>query len=301
MPGFVETGEICHIRGRHRVTVVTRNDFPSWGERRDHWWRRNCAARARRPRYFFIMPRAVPTKSPLLDLLHRIPLFAELPDDALQQLARRCVTKAAPAGTVLFATGEECRGLYMIDSGRVRIYRTDPDGREQVLHIEGPGRTVAELPMFDGGTYPASAVTIDDCHLVFLPLPAFEFLYRNQPDIAHAIIRALGRRLRHLVHLTETLAFRDVAARLAMLLAGYAERAGIQTPSGIEIELERTQEELAHEIGTARESVSRAMKQLRRKGLVEPLERNRFLIPDVQRLRALLPGGDSDANTRTGE
>lgn len=241
------------------------------------------------------MPDPAPTRGPLLALLHDVPIFAELHDEALQQLARRCVTKTVPAGHVLFTTGEECRGLYMIESGRVRIYRTDPAGREQVLHVEGPGRTVAELPIFDGGPYPASAVTIEECELVFLPRAAFEFLYRNQPDIAHAIIRALGRRLRQLVHLTETLAFRDVAARLAMLLVGYAERAGIETASGVEIEIDRTQEELAHEIGTARESVSRAMKQLRRKGLIEPLERNRLLIPDVQRLRALLPGGESDA------
>jgi CRP/FNR family transcriptional regulator len=252
-------------------------------------------ARKGRQPYSFFMPRDTPTGSPLVDLLRRIPFFAELHGDALQLLARRCVTKSVSAGHVLFTAGEECRGLYMIESGRVRIYRTDPAGREQVLHIEGPGRTVAELPMFDGGPYPASAIAIEDCRLVFLPRAAFEYLYRNQPDIAHAVIRALGRRLRHLVHLTETLAFRDVAARLAMLLVGYAERSGVATDRGIEIELDRTQEELAHEIGTARESVSRAMKQLRRNGLIEPLERSRLLIPDVQRLRALLPGGESHA------
>lgn len=227
----------------------------------------------------------------LRSLLHGIPFFAELQDDALDQLARRCVTRSVASGYVLFTTGEECRGLYIVQAGRVRIYRTDPAGREQVLHVEGPGHSVAELPLFDGGTYPASAVTIEDSTLVFLPRPAFEFLYRTHPDIAQAIIRALGRRLRHLVHLTETLAFRDVAARLAMLLVGYAERGGTTTPAGIEIELDRTQEELAHEIGTARESVSRAIKQLRRNGLIEPAGRNRLLIPNVQRLRAMLPGG----------
>jgi len=233
---------------------------------------------------------AAASEAPPLALFRQIPLFAELHDDALTQLARRCVSRAVPAGHVLFTTGEESRGLYMIESGRVRIYRTDPAGREQVLHIEGPGRTVAELPLFDGGAYPASAVTIDDSRLVFLPRADFEYLYRSQPDIAQAVIRALGRRLRHLVHLTETLAFRDVAARLAMLLAGYAERAGTPTRAGVEIELDRTQEEIAHEIGTARESVSRAMKQLRRKGLIKALDHNRVLIPDVSRLRALLPG-----------
>jgi CRP/FNR family transcriptional regulator len=237
------------------------------------------------------MPIESAVDSPLISLLKQIPLFAELQDEALQQLARRCVPRDIPSGTVLFTTGEECRGLYIVESGRVRIYRTDPEGREQVLHTEHAGRTLAELPIFDGGPYPASAVTIEDCRLVFLPRPAFEYLYRTHPDIAQAVIRALGRRLRHLVQLTQTLAFRDVAARLAMLLVGYAESGGTQTDAGVEITLDRTQEEIAHEIGTARESVSRAMKQLRRKGLIEPLDHNRLLIPDVKRLESLLPHG----------
>ena len=227
----------------------------------------------------------------LVRTLKGIPLFAELDDASMQQLADRCVVRSVGAGHVLFTTGDECRGLYMIDTGRVRIYRTNPDGREQVLHVEGPGRTVAELPLFDGGPYPASAVTIEASRLTFLPRTAFEYLYRTHPDFAQAIIRALGRRLRHLVHLTETLAFRDVAARLAMLLVGYAERSGTTTPAGVEIALDRTQEELAIEIGAARESVSRAMKQLRSQGLIEPHDRDRLLIPDLARLRALLPAG----------
>ena len=226
---------------------------------------------------------------PLLALLKKIPLFAELHDEALTELARRCVSRSFGPGHVLFAAGDECRGLYIVESGRVRIYRADQSGREQVLHIEGPGRPVAELPLFDGGPYPASAVTIEESRLVFLPRDDFEYLYRHHPDIAQAIIRALGRRLRHLVQLAETLAFRDVAARLAMLLVGYAERGGTQTTEGIEIELDRTQEEIAHEIGTARESVSRAMKQLRRKGLIKPAGRNRLLLPDLARLRSLVP------------
>ncbi len=240
------------------------------------------------------MPSTHASDAPVFDLLRQIPLFVGLGDDGLIQLAHRCVPRSVPTGHVLFTTGEECRGLYMIESGRVRIYRTDPAGREQVLRIEGPGCPVAELPLFDGGPYPASAITIEASRLVFLPRSDFEYLYRTQPDIAQAVIRALGRRLRHMVHLTETLAFRDVAARLALLLVGYAERAGAPGVSGVEIELDRTHEEIAREIGAARESVSRAMKQLRSKGLIEPLGLDRLLIPDVSRLRALLPsrGGD---------
>jgi CRP/FNR family transcriptional regulator len=230
--------------------------------------------------------------STLLSLLAQIALFSELDDASRHELASRCVIRSVAEGHVLFTTGEPCRGLYMIESGRVRIYRTNAEGREQTLHVEGPGRTVAELPLFDDGVYPASAVTTEETRLVFLPRAAFEYSYRTHPDVAAAVIRTLGRRLRHLVHVAETLAFRDVAARLALLLLGYAEDAGVETPDGIELVLDRTQEELAHEIGTARESVSRAMKALQRKGLIRAVGRNQWLIPSVARLRALLPAGD---------
>jgi len=223
-------------------------------------------------------------------LLRGLAIFADLDDGHLATLAGRSVGRSVGAGHVLFATGEECRGLYVIQSGRVRIYRTSPEGREQVLHVEGPGRPVAELPLFDGGHYPASAVTLEETRLVFLPRADFEQLYRTHPDVAHAIIRALGRRLRHLVQVTETLAFRDVAARLAMLLAGYAERVGAPTAAGVELTLDRTQEELSLEIGTARESVSRAYRQLKRLGLIESLGGNRLRVPSVERLRAMARG-----------
>jgi CRP/FNR family transcriptional regulator, cyclic AMP receptor protein len=220
-------------------------------------------------------------------LLEQIPIFAGLGDDALQRLAARSLLRTYAAGHVLFSTGEPCRGLFIVASGRVRIYRTSPTGREQVLHVEGPGRPVAELPLFDGGGYPASAVTEVESRLAFVPRAEFEALYRNNPDVADAVIRELGKRLRHLVHVTETLAFRDVAARLASFLAQYAEQHGERTPGGTEIVLDRTREELSQELGTARESVSRALKQLAEKGLIQPLARRRMRIPDVARLRAL--------------
>jgi CRP-like cAMP-binding protein len=225
-------------------------------------------------------------------LLRGVSILAQLDDGALARLARRCVTREVPPGTVLFTAGEQCRGLYVVRSGRVRIYRISPDGREQVLHIEGPGRAVAELPLLDGGTYPASAVTLEDTDLIFLPRPEFEELYRTNADAAHAIIQALGKRMRHLVQLTQTLAFRDVAARLAMLLAGYAERSGTPSGSGIDLVLGRTQEELALEIGTARESVSRAFKQLQGKGLLEQRDRDTIFIPDLERLRTIAAPGE---------
>lgn len=225
-------------------------------------------------------------------MLRQIPLFSGFGEAALTRLAARTVGRTYPAGHLLFTTGEPCRGLYIVESGRVRIYRTSPAGREQVLHSEGPGRAVAELPLLDGGPYPASAVTDVESRILFVARDEFESLYRDNPDVAVAIVHEVGRRLRHLVHVTETLAFRDVSARLALFLADFAERSGQQTAHGTEIVLDRTHEELSFELGTARESVSRALKQLTQKGLIEPLARKRIRIPDVARLRTLSRPGE---------
>lgn len=226
----------------------------------------------------------------LVALLRAVPLFSDLDDRTLGTLAQRCVPRVVGEGFVLFRAGDRCSGLYLVVEGRVRIYRGSSEGREQTLAVEGPGRPVAELPLVDGGSYPASAVTTVPSRLVFLPRPEFEHAFRTDPEVAAAIVRALGRRLRHLVQLVETVAFRDVAARLAMLLADYAERDGTPDGTGVALELPRTQDELATEIGTARESVSRALKQLQGADLVRARKGSRLVLAPPAQLRAWARG-----------
>lgn len=229
--------------------------------------------------------------SPLAAVLRDVPIFDGLGDAVLERLAARCVPRAVGEGFTLFRAGERCAGLYVVLEGRVRIYRTSPDGREQTIAVEGPGRPVAELPLFDDGPYPASAVTMAPSRLMFLPRGEFEHAFRTDPDVAASVVRALGVRLRHMVQLVETLAFRDVAARLAMLLADHAERHGQVIGGGVVLDLERTQEELAAEIGTARESVSRAMKQLKARGLIRKRTGMHLLLAPTEQLRAWARGG----------
>ena len=105
----------------------------------------------------------MPTLSPsdVRALLRGLPILAEVDAAAVDRLAERCVTRSVGAGHLLFRAGDPCRGLYVVAEGRVRIFRVNKDGREQVLHVEVPGRPVAELPLFDGGAYPASAMTLE--------------------------------------------------------------------------------------------------------------------------------------------
>ncbi len=220
------------------------------------------------------------------DILRSVPFFAEIPAAVLDQLASRCVPRTVGEHFTLFRRGERCTGLYLVLEGRVRIYRTASDGREQTLALEGAGRPIAELPLFDGGPYPASASTVLPSRLAFLPRSEFEHAFRTDPDVAAAVVRALGHRLRHLVQLVETISFRDVAARLAMLLADQVDQHATEEGDGImHLELEQTQEQLATAIGTARESVSRALKQLKTKGLIHTQEGNRLQLVASARLR----------------
>lgn len=225
-------------------------------------------------------------------LLRSAPIFADLPEGVVERLAMRCVPRSVGEGFVLFRTGDACRGIYFVLEGRVRVFRTAPDGREQTLTVEGPGRSVAEMPLFDGGPYPASAVAALPSRLIYLPRGEFEHAFRTDPDVASAVVRALGTRMRHLVQVIETVAFKDVASRLAMLLADYLDRDG--APDGEErvlLILDRTQDELATEIGTARESVSRALKQLSRVELLHDRNGAHLTLSPASQLRAWARSG----------
>jgi CRP/FNR family transcriptional regulator len=184
----------------------------------------------------------------------------------------------------VFRQGEPCQGLYVVVEGRVRVYRANGEGREQVLHLRGPGQTLAEVPLFDGGPYPASARAEEASRLLFLPAEAFQQLRHGYPEIADATIRELGRRLRRMVALVEKISLKDVPARVAMTLLEYAE-AGAGSHDGSEFILPRTQEEMASELATTRESVARALARLRREGAIEQ-RGTRVRIVNLDRLQA---------------
>jgi CRP-like cAMP-binding protein len=200
-------------------------------------------------------------------LLKSLPLFAGLGDEALSRVADRVLTRALPRDAILFREGQPCQGLYVVAEGRVLVYQASPDGREYVLDSPGPGQSFAELPLFDGGSYPASARAAEDSVLLFLSRDDFQALYRSNPDIADAVIRHLGTRMRKMVRLVERLSLKDVPARLAATLLDYARAAGA-LHDGAPFHLPRTHYDLAAELATSRETVSRAFARFRREGII---------------------------------
>lgn len=225
-------------------------------------------------------------------LLRRLSIFTHVSDEALDAVARRTVVRALPKGRQLFRRGDPCQGLYVVVEGEVRVYRSNQDGREQTLHLQGPGQSIAEVPLFDGGPYPASARADQDSRVLYLPLDDFQWLYRNQPEIADSVIRELGRRLRRMVRLVEKISLRDVPSRVAMTLLEYAERQPSRGPIA-EFDLPRTQEELAAELATTRESVARALSSLRKSGAISQ-KGSRVRVLDLRRLESVAYSGGKD-------
>jgi CRP/FNR family transcriptional regulator len=157
----------------------------------------------------------------------------------------------------------------VVESGHIRVFKSSAGGREQVLTIDGPGGSVAELPVFDGGNYPASAAAIDEVTLLFVSKQDFQALCLAHPQVALKVLRVVGARLRHLVGIIEELSFTTVRHRLVSYLLRLAEKEGTRATEGLEITLPANNQELASQIGTVRELVSRNLSRLQAEGIIK--------------------------------
>jgi len=228
----------------------------------------------------------MPPSIRVLEALRRVPIFADLSEAELQFLAERAVVRAYSKGELVFTEGDPCAGLFVIESGHLRIYKSSPNGREQVLTVEGPGSSVAELPVFDGGTYPASTTALDDARVLFISRQDFHSLCLVHPQVALKVLKIVGGRLRKLVGIIEELSFTTVRSRLISVLLRLS-KSGKKTSAGIEIQLPPSNQELAFQIGTVRELVSRNLSRLQAEELIR-MDGKTVVIPDAKRLKAEL-------------
>jgi CRP/FNR family cyclic AMP-dependent transcriptional regulator len=226
-------------------------------------------------------------KSSVGHTLRRVPIFSGLTETELSFLAQRTVTRQFSAGETVFSEGQPCSGLYVVETGQVRIFKTSAGGREQVLSVDGPGSSVAELPVFDGGNYPASVAAIEDSTLLFVSKQDFQALCLAHPQVSLKVLRVVGARLRRLVGIIEELSFTTVRHRLAAFLVRLAKTDGKKTPAGLEFELSVSNQEVASQIGTVRELVSRNLSRFQSEGLLK-IEGRMILIPDLKALESEL-------------
>ena len=229
------------------------------------------------------------TRSNIAETLAQAGLFTGLSETELAFLAQRALPRKFSSGEIVFNEGDPCAGMFVVQAGSVRIFKTSPGGREQVLSIEGPGGSVAELPVFDGGNYPASVSAVEDTTLLFISKQDFHALCIAHPQVALKVLRVIGARLRKLVGIIEELSFTTVRHRLAAFLSRMARHEGTKVNGGIEITLPASNQELASQIGTVRELVSRNLSRFQAEKFIQ-MDGRRIVVTDLKGLEAELDG-----------
>ncbi len=195
--------------------------------------------------------------------LARIALLADLSETELQALANRAVERRFAPEEVLFWEGAPCAGIFLLIEGSVKIFKTSPGGREMMLALQTAPSSVAELPLFDGGPYPASVRAVEPVAALFINKADFQQVCRQFPDVALKLLAVVGHRLRQLVGVVESMTFGSVTQRLARLLIDAAKQSG-----GNQFDLPLTHQELASRLGTVREVVSRNLARFRAAGFL---------------------------------
>lgn len=189
-------------------------------------------------------------------------------------LLRRAVRRHFDDGQVLFVEGEPCEGMYVIASGAVRIFKSSSSGREILLMLQEAPATVAEVPVFDGGPYPASTQAVGDVVAYLISKHDFEELCRQNPEVSLKILSIVGRRLRALVNIVHQVTFGSVRQRLAQMLLDM-ESQQQATP----FSLKQTHQELALSLGSVREVISRNLGRFQAQGLIR-IDNRRVWIED---------------------
>lgn len=223
------------------------------------------------------------------DFLAQTILFGGLSQPQLHDLAAIAMGRGYEKGESVFLQGDAATGFFIVQTGRIKVFKLGKDGREHIIHIFGEADHFAEIPALDGQPYPASATAIAPSQVLFFPREPFLALLRQQPDLGINLLKSFARHLRHLSNMVDNLTLREVPARLAhYLLQRHQQNATADT-----IHLDLTKTQLAANLGTIPETLSRALAKFKRQGLLT-VHGSQIRLLDVEGLRALAdPPNDS--------
>jgi CRP/FNR family transcriptional regulator, dissimilatory nitrate respiration regulator len=212
-------------------------------------------------------------------------LFRGLSDSDHEELTRIGVKQDFLRGEIIFHEGEEGAGFYLVESGMIKIYKISLDGKEQILHILGPGEPFAEVALFAGSSYPANAMAIEKSSVLFFPRQAFSELVSKQPSLALNMLGTLSLRLRQFAQMVEALSLKEVPGRLAAYIL--LENETHQKKNAIKLPIAKSQ--LASLLGTIPETLSRILAKMTKQGLISATGSS-ILILDIEGLQDLAVG-----------
>ena len=222
----------------------------------------------------------------ILETLSIIPLFRGLPKNQLQKIGAIAVARDFSRAGMIFSEGDDGDGFYVVSSGSVKIYKVSLDGKEQILHIYGPGNPFGEVPVFSGQRFPANAQALVKSRLLFFPRDTFIDLISKNPSLAINMLAMLSMRLREFTVQVENLSLKEVPGRLASYLIYLSD--GQTTRHQVSLTISKGQ--LASLLGTIPETLSRIFSKMSDKNLVE-VDGRTITILDIHGLKELSEHG----------
>lgn len=234
----------------------------------------------------------------VLELIAATPLFNGLAESDLAQVHRIATDRFYGRGETIFLEGDPGDGFYIVAAGKVKIFKVSLEGKEQILHIYGPGHPFGEVPVFSGDNFPANAVALVKSHLFFFSRAAFVKLITSHPSLSMNMLAVLSMRLREFTLQIESLSLKEVPGRLAAYLLylseeqvqGSGQPPQIELPEQIDLPISKGQ--LASLLGTIPETLSRILAKLSSRGMIK-VNGNQIEIKDRELLAELAVSGKS--------
>jgi len=208
--------------------------------------------------------------------LREVPLFQGLPEKQILEMKDISQELSFDKNQTIFSQEDPGNGFYVVTQGRVKVYKLSLDGREQILHVFGPGEPIGEVPVFAGDTFPAHALALEPSRLLFFPRERLRSLFEEDPSLALNMLAVLARRLREFTRLVEDLSLKELPSRLASYLVQLQDAQGGRE----HVNLEVSKGTLAKVLGTSQETLSRVLKRMSEAGIIEVDKRRITIVQD---------------------
>ncbi len=222
----------------------------------------------------------------ILTQITSLPIFQGLDEDQFTELISTAERREYKKGEIIFSEGDEGSGLYVVETGKIKIFKLSFEGKEHIFHIYGPGKIFGEVAVFSGKKFPAFAQAISPSSLIFFPKKEISFLISENPSLAFNMMASLSMRLREFTVMVENLALKDVPARMASYLIVLSrEQDNIST-----VTLPITKNQIAGLLGTTPETISRIFTRMVNEKLIN-VDNKAIIILDYLGLNELAEQG----------
>jgi len=212
-----------------------------------------------------------------IDLIRRVPLFSTLSEEEFAALENIFQVRTYRKNQIIFLEEETGNYMYIVLAGKVKVTKATPGGKETILAIHQPGDFFGEMALLDGKTSPATVSAMEDCRIATISHNDFQRLLMGNEKVVRQIIQVLCSRLRQVWAQVQDLSYSTADDRIRAGILQLSRKHGVQDSRGIIIDLKITHQELSELVGTSRETVTRTLARLQRRGILQ-LENRRIIL-----------------------